>query len=86
MRARRLILLVVTVAVALSLPVLVASAWRPEGPASGEGTSALADGPANAVQWLGVVFVWAACLLLLLSRVRAKAPVETVDREVWDEE
>lgn len=86
MRARRLILLGLTVAVGLSLPVLVASAWRPEGAASGDGTSALVDGPANAVQWLGVVFVWAACLLLLLSRVRAKAPAERVDREMWDDE
>jgi hypothetical protein len=85
-RARRLILLVLIVVVAASLPLLILSAWRPEGAATGEGTSALVDGPANAVEWLGVVFAWAACLLLLATFLRRKRPQESTEEAVWEEE
>ena len=86
MRARRLILFALIAVVACSLPVLLASAWRPEGAQTGEGTSALVDGPANAIEWLGVVFVWGVVLLLLTTFVRRKRPGPTPEQEIWDDE
>ena len=86
MRARRLILFLLIVVVACSLPLLLASAWRPEGAETGEGTNALVEGPANAIEWLGVVFVWAVVLFLLTTFVRRKRPGPTTEQEVWEEE
>ncbi len=86
MRVRRLILFVLIALVACSLPLLVASAWRPEGAATGEGTNALVEGPANAIEWLGVVFVWAVVLFLLLTSLRRKRPEPAADQELWGDE
>ncbi|MDP8975609.1 MAG: hypothetical protein M3N28_04445 [Actinomycetota bacterium] len=86
MRARRFVLLVLTAVVAVALPLLLASAWRPEGAESGEGTNALIEGPANAVGWLGVVFVWAVVLFLLVTFVRRRPPEPSAERELWEEE
>lgn len=79
-------LFVLIALVACSLPLLLASAWRPEGAETGEGTNALVEGPANAIEWLGVVFVWAVVLCVLVTFVRRKRPEPTADQEVWEEE
>ncbi len=78
--------MVLIAVVAVSLPVLLASAWRPEGSESGEGTNALIEGPANAIEWLGVVFVWAVVLFLLVTFVRRRPPEPNAERELWEED
>ena len=81
-----MVLFVLIALVACSLPLLVASAWRPEGAETGEGTNALVEGPANAIEWLGVVFVWAVVLLLLVTSLGRKRAQPAADQDLWDDE
>ena len=81
-----MVLFVLIALVACSLPLLVASAWRPEGAETGEGTNALVEGPANAIEWLGVVFIWAVVLLLLVTSLGRKRAQPTADQDLWDDE
>ncbi len=85
-RARRWLLVVLTAAVAVSFPILVASAWRPEGEEPKEGIDALIEDPANAVGWLVVAFTWVVALVILIGILRRRRHEPGVEAEGWDDE
>lgn len=86
MRVRRWLLVGLTVAVAVSFPLLVASAWRPEGEEPQEGIDALIEDPANAVGWLVVAFAWVVALVILVGVVRRRRHDPGAEAEAWGDE
>jgi hypothetical protein len=85
-RVRRWMLVVLTVAVAVSFPLLVASAWRPEGEEPKEGIDSLIEDPANAVGWLVVAFAWVVALVVLIGLIRRRRQEPGAEVEAWDDE